>query len=112
MARRRRFVGGVSHDQHLRLAWVLICRHGTDEAEQHLVAGTRRACEVRGAPEKFDEPLTRRWARALADLIDRDGLGLSAEAFVASHPELGQRDRFTEVRPVARSIRRVRIRHA
>jgi len=75
-----RFAGGVSHDQHLRIAWVLIRRHGTDEAEQHLVAGTRRACEVHRVPVKFEEALTRRWARAITDLIDRDGLVLSLVA--------------------------------
>ena len=61
-------------------------------AEKHLVAGTRRACDVHGVPEKFDAAMTRRWARAIAELIERDGLGASATAFIAAHPELWYED--------------------
>ena len=51
------FAGGISHVQHLRIAWVLHRRHGTARrgpAEALLVSGTRQACEVHGCPEKFD----------------------------------------------------------
>jgi hypothetical protein len=89
-----RFPGGISHDQHLRIAWVLIRRHGTAQVEERLVCGTQRACEVHGVPGKYDEALTRRWARAIAKLVERDGPGASATAFIAAHPELGQGDRF------------------
>jgi|tagenome__1003787_1003787.scaffolds.fasta_scaffold20562576_2 hypothetical protein len=54
-----RFSGAISHEQDVRIAWVLIRRHGA-EAEQHLIAGAQRACEAHGVPEKFDEALTRR----------------------------------------------------
>jgi hypothetical protein len=91
-----RFDGGVSHEQHVRIAWVLIRRHGGDEAEERLVAGTRRACEVHGVLAKFDETLTRRWARAIAELVERDGAGASAADFIAAHPALGQSNRFRE----------------
>jgi hypothetical protein len=90
----QQFAHGITHGQHLRIAWVLLRRHGAVDAEKHLVAGTRHACEVHGAPEKFDEALTRRWARAIAVLVKRDGLGDSAADFIATHPELGQGDRF------------------
>jgi hypothetical protein len=89
-----RFAGGITHDQHLRIAWVLLRRHGPAKAQQHLVDGTRHACAVDGAPEKFDEALTRRWTRAIVELAERDGLEESAAAFIASHAELGQGDRF------------------
>jgi hypothetical protein len=89
-----RFAAGITHDQHLRIAWVLMRRHGALDAEEHLVAGTRRACEVHGVPEKFDEAVTRRWARVIAELVERDGPGDSAGAFIAAHPQLGQGDRF------------------
>ena len=89
------FVGGIDHGQHVRIAWVLVRRYGPVEAERHLVDGTRRACDVHGVPEKFDEALTRRWARAIAELMDRDGPGDSASAFIAAHPELGTSGRFS-----------------
>jgi hypothetical protein len=91
-----RFAGGVDHEQHLRIAWVLLVRHGSAQGAQRLVVGTRRACEVHGVPHKFDEALTRRWARAIAELIERDGAGASASSLIAAHPELGQADRFRE----------------
>jgi hypothetical protein len=90
------FSGGISHDQHLRIAWVLNRRHGGAQAEQLLVVGTRRACDVHRVPEKFNESLTRRWARAIAELIKRDGPSASAAAFIDAHPELGHGDRFRE----------------
>jgi hypothetical protein len=91
-----RLGGGVSHEQHVRIAWVLIRRYGGAEAEERLVAGTRRACEVHDVLDKFDEALTRRWARAIAELVDRDGSGVSAAAFIAAHPALGQSHRFRD----------------
>jgi hypothetical protein len=91
-----RLPGGISHDQHLRIAWVLIRRHGGVQAEQRLVSGTRRACEAHGVPEKFDEALTRRWAHAIAELVERDGPGVSAGAFIIAHPELGEGGRFKD----------------
>lgn len=89
-----RFPGGVSHDQHLRIAWVLHRRHGARQAEASLVSGTRRACEVHGASEKFDENLTRHWSRAVAETVERDGFGGSADAFIEAHPELARGDLF------------------
>jgi hypothetical protein len=80
------FAHGISRDQHLRIAWVLMRRHGVADVEEQLVVGTRRACEVHGVPERFDAALTRRWARAIGDLVERDGLGDSAAAFIAAHP--------------------------
>lgn len=58
---------GVGHLEHVRVAWVLVGRNGAAEAEQRLVDGTRRGCEHYGCPEKFDESLTRRWSRAVAE---------------------------------------------
>ena len=89
-----RFAFGITHDQHLRIAWVLMRRHGALDAEEHLVAGTSRACEVHGVPERFDEALTRRWARAIAERVERDGLDESAAAFIARHDDLSRGDRF------------------
>jgi hypothetical protein len=94
----REFPGGVSHPQHLRSAWVLHRRHGPEEARRRLVNGTKRACEVHGCPEKFDAALTERWARAIADGCERDGLGPNPDHFIATHPELRRRDLFGEPR--------------
>ena len=76
---------GVSHLEHVRVAWVLVGRHGAGEAEQRLVDGTRRACEHDGCPEKFDEALTRRWSRAVAEAWRA---GEPFDAFLDRNPEL------------------------
>ena len=88
------FSGGISHLEHLRIAWVLHRRHGAEEARRRLLRATKRACEAHGCPEKFDAALTERWARALAEAIDQDGLGPDAEDFIDTHPELRRGDRF------------------
>jgi hypothetical protein len=88
------FPGGVGHLEHLRIAWVLHERHGPTEARRRLLSGTERACEAHGCPEKFDAALTERWARAIAEAARRDGLGSTAEQFIAAHPELQRGDLF------------------
>ena len=88
------FPGGITHEQHLRIAWVLHRRHGAGRAQDLLVSGTRRACDVHGCPEKFDEGLTRRWSRAVAEAVGRDGFASSASAFLDTHQELMRGDRF------------------
>ncbi len=88
------FPQGVSHSEHLRIAWLLHRRHGREEARRRLLIGTKRACEVHGCPEKFDTALTERWAQAIADAAERDGLGPNAGHFFAVHPELLRSDLF------------------
>lgn len=89
------FAGGVSHWDHLRIAWVLHRRHPPDEAARRLLSGTKRACEVHGCPEKFDAALTARWAQAIAEAAGRDGLGPTPHHFFGSHPELRRGDLFS-----------------
>src|SRR3954471_11643856 len=93
--------GGIGHHQHLRIAWVVIGRHGGAKAEQRLVVATQRACEVHGVPETFDEAFDP--ARAIADLIERDRPDASAAALVIAHPGLGRSERFRPSGPWARA---------
>jgi hypothetical protein len=82
------FPKGISHEQHLRIAWVLHRRYGPDEATALLMSGTKRACAAHGCPEKFDAALTERWADAIADAIDRDGAETTARRFLDAHTQL------------------------
>lgn len=43
-------------------------------------------------PEKLDAHLTRRWADAIADRLAAAGPEASADAFLASHPDLCRSD--------------------
>jgi hypothetical protein len=58
---------GIKHLDHVRIAWVLVRRLGPAVATETLVEGTRRGSAHYGVPERFDEQLTRAWAKAVAD---------------------------------------------
>lgn len=82
---------GVSHLDHVRIAWVLVRRVGAAEAEERLVIGTMRGCNHYGVPERFDEALTRRWAKAIAAataVSDAEAF----EDFVEAFPDLRRGD--------------------
>jgi hypothetical protein len=85
---------GVSHIDHVRVAWVLDRRHGRSEAEERLVQGTRKGCDHYGVPEKFDEDLTRRWARAVSDAVADAAVSESFQEFIERNPELRHGDLF------------------
>jgi hypothetical protein len=85
---------GVSHIDHVRVGWVLHRRHGAAEGEERLVEGTRKGCDYYGVPEKFDEHVTRMWARAISAAV---GDALESEAFdqfIARNPRLRRGDLF------------------
>jgi hypothetical protein len=86
---------GVSHVDHVRVGWVLHRRHGAFEAEERLVEGTRKGCEHYGVPEKFDEQLTREWARAISEAIENAPESESFEEFIGRNPHLRRGDLYS-----------------
>ena len=81
----------IGHEEHVRIARVLVRRHGRADARERLVAGTRRNCEAMGAPERFDEDLTRRWCDRIAAAVEtRDGA--TFDEFARFYPELLRSD--------------------
>jgi hypothetical protein len=89
---------GVSHIDHVRIAWVLHRRHGALEAEERLVRGTRRACDHYGVPDKFDERLTRRWAMTISDALGDAPDSESFQDFIDRNPELRRGDLYGKPR--------------
>jgi hypothetical protein len=85
---------GISHEEHLRIAWVLLRRHGREAGGRRVLDGTRRACEAAGVPERFDARLTRRWTDALADALEEPPVPGSLSELLARHPELRDGRRF------------------
>ena len=79
---------GVSHLDHVRVGWVLHRRHGAHEAEERLVEGTRKGCDHYGVPKKFDEHLTRLWARAISDAARSAPESETFDEFIARNPQL------------------------
>jgi hypothetical protein len=57
-----------------------------------LVEGTRRGCDHYGVPEKFDEDLSRRWARAVSKAAADAPADEDFDAFIARCPELRRGD--------------------
>ncbi|MGH3030815.1 MAG: hypothetical protein ACRDNE_08640 [Gaiellaceae bacterium] len=62
--------------------------HGRDEGERRIVDGTRRNSTALGVPERFDEALSERWVRAVANAI-ADGPE-TFEDFLDAHPDLAR----------------------
>lgn len=89
---------GVSHVDHVRVAWVLHRRHGRLEAEERLVEGTRKGCDHYRVPEKFDEALTRRWAQAISEAAAGGFEFESFEEFIARTPKLRRGDLYGKPR--------------
>ena len=85
---------GVTHIDHVRVAWVLQRRHGSAAAEERLVEGTRKGCDHYGVPEKFDESLTRRWAKAISAAIGDAPASESFQEFLERNPKLQRGDLF------------------
>lgn len=81
----------ITHDEHVRIARVLVRRHGRGEAARRLVAGTRANCEAMQAADRFDEELTQRWSDRVADAIE-EGDGATFGEFLRLHPELARSD--------------------
>jgi hypothetical protein len=81
----------ITHEEHLRIARLLVHRHGRHHATRRLVDATRANCEAMNAVERFDERLTRRWSERIADAV-ASGDGATFEDFIAVHPELTRSD--------------------
>jgi hypothetical protein len=75
----------LRHREHVRVAWLLLCRYGRAEAERRLLSGLLALAIRAGKPGKFDAPLTRAWLDAIENRAAR---AQTFEALVAEHPEL------------------------
>jgi hypothetical protein len=75
----------ISHDEHLRISFVLLRRHGRDEGARLIAEGTRRNCEALDAADRYDTQLTERWTTGLADALDASDAA-TADEFLHDHP--------------------------
>ena len=78
---------GIGHEEHLRIAFVLLRRHDRPEALRLIADGTRRNCVALGVAERYDAALTRRWGEALADAVAATDAADADELF-SQRPEL------------------------
>jgi hypothetical protein len=74
--------GKFSHQDHLRVAWLLLRRHGRELGANKLADGFRSFTQALGVPEKYHETVTRFWAHVVADAMAVAPSGESFEAFL------------------------------
>ncbi len=78
------------HADHVRLAWIYVCRFGEQTATERVMAGIRRFAAHNGSPQKFHYTQTCAWVRLIA-AAQRESSGAKTLAeFVAAHPELSE----------------------
>jgi len=77
------------HAEHLRMAFAFLRRDGPAALPDNCGRAIRRLAEAGGMPDKYDEQLTLRWVRRVADAAD-DPPASSFDELLAFHPELLQ----------------------
>jgi hypothetical protein len=81
----------ITHEEHLRIAFVLLRRHGRQGGGRQIAEGTRRNCEALDSLDRYDASLTHRWSEALADALETSDAP-DADAFLLAHPQFRQSD--------------------
>lgn len=76
------------HADHIRLAWIYVCRHGGGEAEALLLAGIHKMALHANAPQKFLYTTTVAWTRLVAAALGNGGAGDNFPEWIKLHPEL------------------------
>lgn len=90
------------HYEHVRLAWLVIDRHGPDVAADIVGDGIRRMAAAQGKAALYNETITRFWVRLIAHVVEAKGpLGRVDEA-IAAAPLLA--DKNTVLRHWSRTV--------
>lgn len=81
----------ISHEEHLRISFVLLRRHGRVGGSRRIAEGTLQNCEELDAAGRYDDELTQRWTAALADALEESD-AQDAQEFLLRHPHFRQSD--------------------
>jgi hypothetical protein len=81
----------ISHEEHLRISFVLLRRHGRVEGGRVIARATRDNCVALDAAERYDAELTERWTAGLADALEENNAA-DTEEFLGAHPEFRRSD--------------------
>jgi hypothetical protein len=63
----------LSHEEHLRISFVVLRRHGRLEGRRRIAEATRANCIALDAGNRFDSELTDRWTTGLAAALETSG---------------------------------------
>ena len=78
--------GQFHHRDHLRLAWLLIRRHGADVAGATIASGIRSFAARHGQSDKYHETMTQFWVRIVGHMVQARPDISDFDTFVATFP--------------------------
>jgi len=73
------------HADHVRVAWIILRREPLAEALEHFITSLKRFATAAGAPQKYDDALTRRYMATIAERLNG---ATSWEEFASTNPDL------------------------
>ena len=76
------------HADHIRLAWILVRAVGEAAATERVANAIRNFAIHNGAPQKYDDALTRAWMQRVAEAVRRSPEIDTFEEFAEAHPGL------------------------
>jgi hypothetical protein len=76
------------HDQHVRVAWLLLRERPAHQALALLSAGLRRLAAGAGKPERYHETITAAYLFLVGERVARQGGALDFESFARRNPDL------------------------
>jgi len=88
--------GSFHHADHIRLAWIYVCRHGAEDAETRLLAGIRKMAQHANRPQKFLYTTTVAWTRLVAAAHRQDPKIENFADWARLHPRLLDRTLLTK----------------
>jgi hypothetical protein len=76
------------HRDHVRLAWIYICRFGYQTGSERMAASIRRYAAHHGATAKYHETITRAWMDLVQHALASANHRASFDAFLAANADL------------------------
>jgi hypothetical protein len=76
------------HRDHVRLAWIYLCRFGYEAGSERMAASIRRYAAHHGAFEKYHETITRAWMDLVQHAMGRMTQSAAFDAFIAANADL------------------------
>lgn len=84
--------GRFAHEDHLRLAWIVLRSDGLARGEERVTDLLRHLAAAQGAPGRYHETVTRAWTRLVAAALSGMPRDATFAQLLAAHPELASRD--------------------
>ena len=75
------------HREHIHLTWLAVRRHGVGDAIRLVSNGIQQTARYAGAPQKYNETVSRAWVELVAHHTEHDPAP-DFDAFAAGNPAL------------------------